>query len=232
MAVDPLTAASSAGRSGDLAMLRRIVAAAEDCFRQYGIHRTRMEDVAERVGLARPNLYRFVPSKDELINLVQVQHTVRMDEERRRRIPLKGPVADILVESFVIGIELVKQDDPFLATSISMDAHVRRLAESEGSDHVTPRPDYWYPIFDYGRSRGEIRPDLKNEEILHWIASQSVLFSERSELFGDEARRRWYTANFVISAILVSPQEHRSSAPKGAAAKTPPRRSGTTRKTR
>jgi AcrR family transcriptional regulator len=200
---DPLEAALAVGRSDDGEMLRRIVEAAEDCFRQYGVHRTRMEDVAERVGLARQNLYRFVPSKDDLIHLVQLQHAARMDEQRLREIPRKGPVGPILVESFLMGLRLVEDDDRYISGSVSMDSHVRRLAAAEGSDLVTPRPAFWYPIFDYGLGRGELRTDLKHHEMLYWIATQSVLFNKRTALFGAPDRRRFYVERFVMAALLV-----------------------------
>ena len=72
------------------AMIRQIVDAAEQCFRQYGVHRTRMEDIAQHVGLVRPNLYRFV-AKEALILRVVLEHTAKVDAERRKRIPFAVP---------------------------------------------------------------------------------------------------------------------------------------------
>ena len=45
----------------------QILDAAESCFVRAGFHRTTMQDVANEVGMAPGNLYRYFPSKDAMI---------------------------------------------------------------------------------------------------------------------------------------------------------------------
>jgi AcrR family transcriptional regulator len=188
-------------------MLERILVAAEECFRKYGIQRTRMDDVARTIGLARPNLYRFVPSKDALIQLVNMKHTAAVDSQRRQRIPIEGPVSELLVRSLVMGVAIARRDEFALdlLTGANTDFAARTLALS-GEDPILPRPAYWYPILDHGRARGEVRPDLSNGQIVRWLGMMSLLFVQQPDLFPDEASVEWYCRQFVVPSLLSSAQ--------------------------
>jgi AcrR family transcriptional regulator len=48
----------------------RVVAAAADLMRQYGLRRWTMEDVADRAGLGRTTVYRTFADRDELVHAV------------------------------------------------------------------------------------------------------------------------------------------------------------------
>jgi AcrR family transcriptional regulator len=43
-----------------------IIEAAKSCFFQYGLARTRMEDIARAAAISRPNLYNFYPNKEAI----------------------------------------------------------------------------------------------------------------------------------------------------------------------
>lgn len=189
----------------DETMTRQIISAAEQCFRKYGVHRTRMEDIAQRVGLVRPNLYRYVESKEALILRVIIEHTIRVDEERRRRIPLRGPVGPIITKSITLGVELASADEfeKDMMSPQNIDIAARFVASNQGDDDLLPRPDYWYPIFEYGRRRGEIRDDLDDRRTLLWIGAITILLLERRELFTDADRIMRYVDDYVTPALLA-----------------------------
>ena len=194
-------------RSDDPEMQRRITEAAEECFRRFGIRRTRMDDVAAKVGLARPNLYRFVPNKDALIRLVILKHSAAVDAERRRQIPIQGPVGELIVRSLVMGVMMSRQDefDMDLLHAANIDAPSRLLNLSQGDDPVLPRPAYWYPILDHGRQRSEIREDLTNAQIVRWIGKMTLLFVQWPDMFPDETAVRWHVETFVLPCVLSRP---------------------------
>ena len=67
-----------------------------------GVERTRMDDVAPVVGIALPNLYRHVSSKDAVMALVVIAETKKTDDLRRRLLPIEGPVGTLVVESLAL----------------------------------------------------------------------------------------------------------------------------------
>ncbi|MET0909818.1 MAG: helix-turn-helix domain-containing protein, partial [Ilumatobacteraceae bacterium] len=164
-------------------MERRIVEAARYCFRTQGVERTRMDDVARVVGIARPNLYRYVSNKDALVALVVIAETKKTDEMRRRLLPIEGPVGPLIVESLALGVELAREDDVLLALSTGSRPASASLIGPHGKD--LPRASYWFPIFDHGRERGELRDDLTNDEIRRWIGLMTMLFIQRDDMFPD-----------------------------------------------
>jgi AcrR family transcriptional regulator len=185
-------------------MEQRIVEAARYCFRRYGVDGTKMDDVARVVGIARPNLYRYVQSKDSLLALVVMVETIKTDEIRRRVIPIEGPVGPLISESLALGVELAREDD-FLRTltSNANAAIAAALVTKPGAS--LPRREYWFPIFEHGRTRGELRDDLDNTEILRWLGLMTMLFMERHELFSDAQSVRRYAERFVVPALVKLP---------------------------
>src|SRR5436190_11773696 len=61
---DPMVLAEATVRASTA---DRILDAAFESFRDFGLSRITMEDVASRAGLSRQSVYRYFPSKDSLI---------------------------------------------------------------------------------------------------------------------------------------------------------------------
>jgi AcrR family transcriptional regulator len=163
-----------------------------------------MDDVAHVVGIARPNLYRYVPNKSSLIALVVLAETKKTDDVRRRVLPVEGPVGPLIIESLALGVELAREDDVLLALSTGNHPVATRLAATN-TDNDLPRRDYWFPIFEHGRARGELRDDLTNDEIRRWIGLMTILFIQNEELFPDTDSVRQHAERFVVPALLRCP---------------------------
>jgi AcrR family transcriptional regulator len=156
-----------------------IVAAARQCFRKYGLARTRMDDIAQRVGIVRPNLYRYFPSKEAVAAAVSAEESRRINDIRRERLPVEGPVGDLIAASIVLGLELALEDE-----------HIVDLLRLENRDLVpetiaaaTVRYEYWQPIFEHGRARGELRSDLTDDDLIRWLSSVQLHFLEQRALY-------------------------------------------------
>jgi AcrR family transcriptional regulator len=195
-----VAAARRAESNGDDNQLAEVLKAAESCFRRFGIQRSRMDDVAQAVGIPRPYLYRYVASKEELAVRVTQTLTGRLDEARRKRFPLEGPVGSILAGSFAMGVEW-QRDDPFIEdiTNLESGKVIASFVWETGAK--MPDPDYWFPMFEYGRSRGELRDDLTNEQMLRWLGALAYLLIQRKELYvGEELR--FCAEQLIFPALL------------------------------
>jgi TetR/AcrR family transcriptional regulator len=87
-----------------------ILHAAAHCFNRSGFHGTKMEDIAERLGVTKPALYRYVKNKHEVLaacfNLVMdmsfrhLEHGERtgLDGLGKLRVTIRGYLAELIGE--------------------------------------------------------------------------------------------------------------------------------------
>ena len=81
-----------------------IAEAARLCFEQWGVQRTRMDDIAKKAGVPRPALYRYFASKDALVMEVMVRHIRARAGQLHRKVPLKGPAGPLILKALLTGI--------------------------------------------------------------------------------------------------------------------------------
>jgi AcrR family transcriptional regulator len=145
----------------------RIVDAAARCFARWGMARTRMEDVAAEIGMARPHLYRHFASKDALIHAVILRGLRHHHGELSARFPLEGPADAIILGSLVSG--LLETGDYIYTGPIVEGAKItaEQLATSE--EILAELRSYWVPVLEYADSRDELRAGIDISEAARWL---------------------------------------------------------------
>ena len=161
-----------------------------------------MEDIAAAVGIARPNLYRYFPNKESLVLDVLLEEVRSIHRRRRRRLKLEGPVAAVLVDAVVLGFEEAHNEEMFAALMASNTVDFTDLFSGSTDIFHAVEAEFWEPLLDYGRDRGELREDLTNAEMVRWISFASFLFVGREEFVRVPAAVRYYTETFVVPALL------------------------------
>jgi AcrR family transcriptional regulator len=176
-----MTRAEAATPVSDTETDRRaaIVAAARECFQRWGLARTRMDDIAQRVGIVRPNLYRYFASKEAVAAAVSAEESQRINDVRRERIPIDGPVGDLIAASIVLGLELALEDE-YIVDLLRME---NRDLVPETIAAAAVRYEYWRPIFEHGRARGELRSDLSDEDLIRWLSTVQLHFLSQRALY-------------------------------------------------
>lgn len=179
---------------------RRILDAAREVFRQHGEASASMDDIATAAGIARPNIYRYFANRKALVLEVLVAEIEASNAERRRALPIIGPVRELLVESLVMGAERVRANKLLTATlkdGLDVAAQVvsgdRRILDVEF--------EYWAPLLAHGRARREITPHLSDERIVRWFMTFHFLAASRPELVDDDVRS--WIADFIVPPVLA-----------------------------
>lgn len=175
-----------------------IVTAARSCFQRWGLAKTTMDDIAKEVGIARPNLYRYFPNKAALASAVSAAESDRINAYRRRRIRVEGSTAAIIEQSIVMGLELALADD-YLVDLMTLDN--RDLVPATIVDDDI-RHDYWRPIFEHGRARGDLRTDVTDQDLLRWLSSIQLHFLSNPQLYPTIAEIARDVRMFVVPAML------------------------------
>jgi AcrR family transcriptional regulator len=179
-----------------------ILEAAARCFARWGVPRTRVEDIAKEAGFARPNVYRYYPSKDAIVLAVVVAQIRHHHRRLAERLPLEGPVAEIVVPALVSGV--VESAKDFYATGL-----VRPESANATAGHLATAPEvqaavaeYWEPVLRYADRRGELRPEVNVADAVRWITFVQFGYLAIPELVPDPAQLDRDLRTFVVPALL------------------------------
>lgn len=186
----------------------RIVAEARDEFLTSGIGATRMDTIANRVGIARQNVYRYFGSKQDLVKEVILREVRAVTTQRRETISLEGESFDIILESLVAGAELIKNTE-FLSFALRRDRdQVTRFLISNDDGLFATQHEYWAPILAQAREQGELRADLDDDRIIRWFMTNNFSMVTLPEMYPGSPLA-WF-ADFVIPPVMAHP--YRSAA--------------------
>ena len=101
------------------AVLDEIVRAAAAAFGEVGYRTATLEAIAERAGLSKVTLYRYVSSKEELLSLVVERTIDRFQQGLRRIIAEQRPADDTLRRIIHYQVTLLTEHLPFLTVFFS-----------------------------------------------------------------------------------------------------------------
>lgn len=189
-------------RTSNEAALTKVVSAAREAFARYGIHRTRMEDVAAGAGIPRQYLYRYVASKEHLIELALLERCREFSEEilERTRASTKSP-EQALVHAVVACVVAGRDDSEFayLAEALSR-TRLNLILSGSGSPMHTYVKRCLSPILDRARSAGRLRTDADEDAIIDWLQGQMTWLTPRDDL--DEAAMTALLRTFVVPSLF------------------------------
>lgn len=179
----------------------RILGSAAECFKRYGVRRARMEDIALGAGMVRPTLYRYYSSKEALLLDVMVWKVRATNEERHRRFPLEGPFGKLVLDAFLAGFEATRRDK-YIQALFAEDVLFVTARLFEEPAFLDAAAEFWEPLLDYGRARGEFRPDLSTREAVRGIMYLQFFVSGNKEFFPGPDRAREFAQTFLVGGLL------------------------------
>lgn len=191
-----------AARTDETSTQERILRAAYDCFEQYGIGKTTIENIASRAKVSRPTVYKYYPSKDAILDEISVRETWKVNSEVRRRLVRSDDFADFLADTLLLVVRLANEN-----------IYIRRMVESIEFQQSVISPSslmqqlqrtWWANLFEQARARGEIAADLEIDEIIYWLArAQSMLMLQVASPQLDEAEKRRFIRRFIVQPLLA-----------------------------
>jgi len=143
--------------------------AAEQCFAQFGLRKTTMEDVARTGGVSRATLYRYFKNRDDLLMGVVER------EARATAVVIQKHLAGIehpgehLVEGFVEALEEIPKH-PTLAMVVDPDSvgmTSRLVLNSERLANVAL--EIMLPVMKPAQESGLLRENVDVAVMIEWI---------------------------------------------------------------
>ncbi|TAM69849.1 TetR/AcrR family transcriptional regulator [Mycobacterium sp.] len=189
-------------RTSNEEALSAVVSAAREAFARYGIHRTRMEDIAAAAGIPRQYLYRYVASKEQLFELALLERCREFSDEilKRTRVSTKSP-EQALVNAVVACVVAGRDDTEFayLAEALSR-TRLNVILSGSGSPMHTYVKRCLGPTLERARSAGRLRTDATDDAIVDWLQGQMTWLTPRDDL--DEAALKKLLLTFVVPSLF------------------------------
>jgi TetR/AcrR family transcriptional regulator len=183
---------------------RRLIEATARCIVRRGNAQIRMSEVADEAGVARSTVYRYFPSRGDLIlgllldrvdaALDDAVRTLPDPEDAARCLPdlILGPIG--LVDGSPVNEALFSEDSSGFVTALELSSEPLLDASMR---HFAPLLERW-------RAAGQIHYDLDVRETLRWLLAVSlILLSPPWRQRSGEAKRR-FLEQYLVRAIVPS----------------------------
>lgn len=151
----PDTSDREAARGGRREQLIDIAAR---LFEEEGYHKASMERLAERAGLAKPTLYHYFKSKEEILFEIHLHFIQPLIQRQQRRMKIGLRPSQVLLEAFIDHMEVVAEKPGMLRMFFE---HQRELGPDRRAQMRENRQRYRFLIeetIEEGIKAGELRP--------------------------------------------------------------------------
>jgi AcrR family transcriptional regulator len=164
-----MTKAEEAAQPDPVEVHVRLLDAAEECFAQYGLAKTTMEDVARAAGSSRATVYRYFKNRDELLMGVVEREALSAADEIRSKIEGISNLGEYIVEGIVQALQVIPKRPTlsmlFLAESVGPASRV--LLTSERMTNVGL--GIILPVIEPAGAKGLLRENVDLAMMIEWI---------------------------------------------------------------
>jgi AcrR family transcriptional regulator len=184
------------------AIVSQILVDAEQCLEQRGLHRATMGDIAKAAGIRRQALYEHFSSREELVITVMAKKARRIFERAAETMAGERDLDAKMVKG-LLGLVEDGLAEPYLFMLVSP-GEVNTFARIVGADRVMPQlvGEFWLPVLEDARARGELRATLELDEIVRWIGYvMLILISGRAQGVSDEETDRRLIEEMLLPAL-------------------------------
>lgn len=162
---------------GDNPASRRVVReAALSCFRQYGVHRTSMADIADAADISRKTLYIVFENRTALVEHLIAYRMAKLGSSIRKKVRGFKDFEKALIDGPIATVAL-GQEDPLFAEIIlaTTDHRIEQFLLRGNPQIIGHMNETWLPVIEAGRKQGIVRKELSNERIVEIIMHMQLL---------------------------------------------------------
>jgi len=146
----------------------RIVAGAEACLRRFGLRRWSMGDAAAAAGVSRGSVYRYFADRDALVDAVLERTAARFVASSEGAVRRAQTLTEQVGEAAVF-IRTHQRDDALTLVLPKDESLLATLLTVRADRLVEQFVEFWLPLIEAARARGEVRHDLDARRASEWI---------------------------------------------------------------
>lgn len=146
-------------RSNAVDRRQQIITQASELFDQVGYHLTSMDDIAQAVGLAKPSLYHYFPSKDSILLAIHEEFISILLGRQKARLERDASIDDQLLDVMVDICDLMRTHRGYVRVFFE---HHRELPEDSRKEALAARDEYFDSVrslFVHGHDDGHLEGD-------------------------------------------------------------------------
>lgn len=176
--------------------------AAYKCFERSGIERTSIDSIATEAGVTRPTVYRYFASKADIVNIIAVEESRKVNVEVRRRLVRGQKFADLVADALVL-IVRIAIENPYLRRITAYRDFGPDATAPKGAVHQIYR-EWWAKLLERAAEDGELASHLDVDEILVWLTlCQRMLLTHLEHTVMDDNELRRLVRCFVVTPLLA-----------------------------
>lgn len=195
------TGSSRKARMPETSTKSAILAAAAECFEQYGPVKTTMEDIAAAADVDRKTIYRLFANRTELLEAVAVHRLDRMVELVRAALRKCETLEQSLITGSLEIIRLARKDRVFMAiVADTSDGGIEHYLIAPSSPVFNHAEHMWTEAFTRARERGEWRDEVPDVKAKTWLRAVHLVLLLRDDL--DTEGQIDLLKTFVLPGLL------------------------------
>jgi AcrR family transcriptional regulator len=197
-------AATEPDEPDELGRRDQILEAANECFKQLGIQRTSVRDVAQMANLSRGTLYRYFQDRKILIEAAIEFGTKNFYREVAKAMADKRTLAEQLGAMAEVNAAILL-DHRTRNRLMTDDAELMRHMVSDGDSAVRRTTEFLIPYVQDAQDRGEVGAGVEVRAASEWLARIIYSFStvnqaQTFDMSEPESVRR-YVEKFAINGL-------------------------------
>ena len=145
-----------------------ILAAAATCIRSNGVRRTTIEEVARVAGVSRGTVYRYWPTKDDLVTAAFSRATAEFVQESLAVIHAESTLIDRLVANARL-VRAYMPAQTLLGLDETEPEAVALLLTRDLPALMAPWIEIWVPYVEQAKATGEVRSGLDPRRVAEWV---------------------------------------------------------------
>jgi TetR/AcrR family transcriptional regulator len=193
---------------GDRALLdddearRLLLDAAGRCIVRRGDTQIRMAEVAEEAGVVRSTVYRYFPTRDELVlGLVLLRIDAALAKQVRSMRSPDDPKSS-LRRMVLVPVDSVAGNPLNEALFASESTALSTVLELGSEQIVDAIGIHFGPSFERWQADGRMYPDLDRREVARWIHTAALLLLAPPWRHRSAAAKRRFVDQFVVRAFV------------------------------
>lgn len=194
----------------------RIVDAAEECLRRFGLQRASMAAIAAQAGVSRGTVYLHFAHRQALVDAVLERAAARFVESaavevaRQPSLAAQAGAAAVFIRQHlgdhVLGLRLPADEENLVAVMLT----------AQRPELLAGWVEFWQPFLADAAARGEIRAGLDHRRAAEWILRVMLSFAVMGSVTFDAdepAALRRFIAEHLVDGLGPGTPNHREGGP-------------------